>query len=554
MSKIIVKNGIIYDPINNVDGEVKDVLIQDGTIVEKFSNQKDVKEIDAKNKTVVPAAIDIHAHIASQQVNWVRLLGTKNPIFQETWKGLTLDFIAKQYLSNGYTFILETNVFPSLSSQAALNLTMLPVLDSAYLLNLSNFWPMELEFQKGMVDQASAYISDVLEKTKAFGLKIYNPFEREEWNFKKLRDDLEKKGRLYNFTPLDVYENMTRYVERLKLPHSIHAHIEAYENEQAKRNLNLVLNRIRDLNLEIPTKPEKGRRSQVFHVAHASSYNMDGDNSELIKFYNENAEFDLDIGFIGFDPINPVISSDRRFITTLSNQQNSFKLIRSAIELEGDTFSSLRIFDKQNKNHCIIWANGLDIALKIKNKWQVQFSVNFPNYSSISKVPQISSWLLSDKAREDFMQNFNDEFLKRNSIASNNDSLSFYEYIIITRASPAKSLGIGDIKGNLGIGADGDLNIIDFNPKKENIQNNYQTVIDALTSMDYVIKSGKIIKKDQSLDLSTKGKIFWAEGIPKKERDTFVLNKKKEFYEKYYSTFYKSTKVNLKEEVLRKIK
>ena len=282
MSKIIVKNGIVYDPINNIDGEVKDVLIQDGVIVEKFSNQEDVKEIDAKNKTVVPAAIDIHTHVASQQVNWARLLGTKNPIFQNAWKGLTLDFIAKQYLSNGYTFVLETNVFPSLASQTTLNLTMLPVLDSAYLLNLSNFWSLELEFQKGMVDQASAYISDVLEKTKAFGLKIYNPFEREEWSFKKLRDDLKKKGRLYNFSPLDVYENMTRYVENLKLPHSIHAHIEAYENEQAKRNLNLVLNRIRDLNLEIPNKPEKGRRTQIFHIAHASSYNMDGDNSELI--------------------------------------------------------------------------------------------------------------------------------------------------------------------------------------------------------------------------------------------------------------------------------
>ena len=554
MSKIIVKNGIVYDPINNIDGEVKDVLIQDGTIVEKFSNQEDVIEIDAKNKTVVPGAIDIHTHITAQQVNWVRLLGTKNSTFQETWKGLTLDFIARQYLSNGYTFLLEANVFPSLASQATFDLTMLPVLDSAYLLNLSNFWPMELEFQKGMVDQASAYLSDVLDKTKAFGIKIYNPFEREEWNYKKLRDDLERKGRLYNFTPLDVYENMTRYVENLKLPHSIHAHIEAYETEQAKKNLRLVLNRIKELNLEPPNKSEQEKRSQIFHVAHASSYNMDGDNSELIKFYNENTEFDLDLGFIGFNPINPVISSDRRLINTLSGQENSFKLIRSAIELEGDTFSSLRIFDKHNKDNCTIWANGVDLALKIKNKWQVQLSVNFPNYSSISKVPQISSWLLSNKAREDFMQDFSSEFLKDNTISSNNESLSFFEYVIITRASPAKSLGIGDIKGNLGIGADGDLNIIDLNLKKENIHNNYQSVIDAFSNLNYVIKSGKIIKKDQNLDLTSKGKIFWTEGIPKKDRDTFVLNKKKEFYEKYYSSFYKSIKVNLKEGVLRKVK
>ncbi len=553
MTKFLIKNGIVYDPLNNIGGEVKDILIEEGKIVEKFSNQEDIKEIDSKNKTVVPAAIDIHAHVASQQVNWARLLGTKNPAFQKTWKGLTLDFIAEQYLSNGFTFVLEANVFPSLASQTALNLTSLPVLDSAYLLNLSNFWPMELEFQKGMVDQASAYISDILEKTKAFGLKIYNPFEREDWNFNKLRDDLEKNGRLYNFAPLDVYENMAKYVENLKLPHSIHAHIDAYENEQAKRNLSLVLARIKELNLESPNKSKQGKRSQVFHIAHASSYNTDGDNSELIKFYNENAEFDLDIGFLGFDPINPVISGDRRFITTLSNQENSFNVIRSAIELEGDTFSSLRTFNKQNNNHCTIWANGLDLALNIKNKWQIQFSVNFPNYSSISKVPQIASWLLSNKAREDFIKDFDSKFLKDNTISSNSDSLSFLEYITITRASPAKSLGIGDIKGNLGEGADGDLNIIDLNLEQVDIQNNYQTLIDAFSNINFVLKEGYIIKKDHNLDLSPNGKIYWTEGIPKKERDTFVLNKKKEFYEKYYSSFYKSTKVNLKETSLRKV-
>jgi len=378
MSKIIVKNGIVYDPLNDIDGEVKDILIEEGKIVEKFSNQNDIKEIDAQKKTVMPSAIDIHAHFASQQVNWVRLLGSKNPVFQENWKGLTLEYVAQQYISNGYTFILEASVFPSIASHTIFDLKQLPVLDSAFLLNLSSYWPLELEFQKGMTDEASSFLLDILTKTRAFGTKVYDPFEREEWNFNRNREDLEVKGRLYNFSPIDVYKNMTKYVEKLQLPHSVHAHVEGYESVQAKNNLKLVLDKIKSLGLKSPGESNPRKRSQVFHLAHASSYNQDGDNSELINFYNNNPEFDLDLGFLSFDPINPLISSDRRLITSLIQGNYPFKVIRSSIELEGDSFASLRSFDKKNLNHCRLWSNALDIALKIKNKWQVQFSINFP--------------------------------------------------------------------------------------------------------------------------------------------------------------------------------
>ncbi|MFX0155311.1 MAG: hypothetical protein ACFE9Q_12385 [Candidatus Hodarchaeota archaeon] len=77
MDRLIIRNGIVFDPINNINGEIKDILIESGKIVEKFSSEKNVDQINAKNSTVIPAALDIHTHVASQQVNWVRLLGSK---------------------------------------------------------------------------------------------------------------------------------------------------------------------------------------------------------------------------------------------------------------------------------------------------------------------------------------------------------------------------------------------------------------------------------------------------------------------------------------------
>ena len=51
MEKIIIKNGLVFDPLNEINGEVKDILIENESIVEKFTTEKDIKEIDAKGNT-----------------------------------------------------------------------------------------------------------------------------------------------------------------------------------------------------------------------------------------------------------------------------------------------------------------------------------------------------------------------------------------------------------------------------------------------------------------------------------------------------------------------
>ena len=553
MTKLLVKNGFVFDPFNNIEGDKKDILIDNGKVVDKFVSGKDIKEIDAKGKTVIPAAVEIHAHVASQQLNWVRLLGSANQDFQKLWNGLTLNAIAKDYISNGYTFILEANVFPSLTKQTIFDLKRLPVLDKAFLLNTSNLWALELEFQKKMVEEGAVFLSNLLEKVKGFGLKVYNPFEAEYWNWKVIRKNLTEKGRLFNFTPMDVYEKLPRFVEHLGLPHSIHAHIEGYETHYSKENLLATLNKVKSLGLKPNSKSDFViKRSQIFHLAHSSSYNIDGDNSELIKFYNENQDFDMDLGFIGFNALNPLITSDRHLINKLINSADPYKLIRSSVESEGDSFATLRKFSKKKKEDCIMWANAIDLALNI-TPWQLQFSVNYPNYADIINLPEIASWLISNNAREQYMNDMEVSFLKGNSIASNDKTLTFNDFIILTRSSPAKALGIGSIKGNLGLGADGDLNILNLNLNDTDISKDYGNFKSALGNIEYVIKAGEVIKDHEKINLNSSGKIFWASGKPEKEDTKTILAKKEAFYQKYYSNFYNSYNTNVNKEILRKI-
>ena len=554
MNKLIIKNGLVFDPINKIDGEIKDILIESGKIVEKFSNLKDVKEIDAKRKTVIPSAIDIHTHVASQQVNWARLLGTNHTKFKEVWQGLALRNIARNYISQGYTFILEANVFPSLAKQTIFNFKQLPVLDKAMLLNVSNFWPLEIEFQGGKIEDMAVFLSDLLLKTYGFGFKVYNPFENEAWNLRELRDNVSQNGRLYNFSALNVYENLVKCVERLGLPHSVHGHIEGYETELGKNNLFTILERLGSLNLEPSQKTMLIKRNQIFHIAHANSYNDEGDNKKFINFLNGNQQFDIDLAFIGFNQINPLITSDRRLINSmLANDiiENPNKLISSAVEFEGDTFVSIRNFDKKNYHDCVLWANAIDIALNVENKSQVSLSLNFPNYANITDIPEITSWLVSSEARDDFMKGMNNDFLKINSLQDKNKILNFFDFVSITRTSPAKSLGLGSIKGNLDIGADGDINILDININEVDISKGYQNLKKALADVEYVIKSGSIVKKEDTLDLDLNGAIFWSEG--KIEKNSFIIGKKEEFYQKYSSMLYNSLKITIESEFLRKI-
>ena len=557
INRLIIRNGSIYDPINNIEGEKNDILVESGKIVDKFTSNKDVKEIDATGKTVIPSAIDIHTHVASQQVNWVRLLGSNNDKFNEVWQGLTLKNIAKDYISMGYTFILEANVFPSLAKQTIFNFQQLPVLDKAMLLNISNFWPLELEFQRDKTKEMAVFLSDLLSKTYGFGFKVYNPFECEVWNLKEMREDLSKQGRLYNFSALDVYKNIVKCVESMGLPHSAHAHIEGYENAIGNKNLFDVLEIINSLGLEPSQKSNLDiKREQILHIAHANSYATDGNNKQLIDFINHNKKFTLDLSFIGFDEINPLITSDRRLINsklTMGAIDDPYKLISSAIEFEGDSFATMRKFNKGNYHHCTLWANAIDLALNIKNKLQVSFSLNFPNYAKITDIPEILTWLVSQQARLDFMEGMNDKFRNESELRSNNKELNFTEIVSITRVSPAKSLGMGSIKGNLSIGADGDINVLDLNLEKTDITKDFNQFNRAFSNIEYVIKSGEIVKKQDTIDFSLKGSIFWSEGKAKVENEDLIMSKKKDFYQKYSSLFYDSYKTTVEEKFLRKI-
>ena len=64
MMKLLIKNGHVVDPANNID-KVCDILIKDTKIIKlaKNINDKTGKTIDAKGKIVMPGIVDMHVHL-----------------------------------------------------------------------------------------------------------------------------------------------------------------------------------------------------------------------------------------------------------------------------------------------------------------------------------------------------------------------------------------------------------------------------------------------------------------------------------------------------------
>ena len=67
-----IAQGRVYDPANGIDGEVRDVCLDDGKVVEELPSH--APRIDASGMIVMAGGVDIHSHIAGPAVNAARKL------------------------------------------------------------------------------------------------------------------------------------------------------------------------------------------------------------------------------------------------------------------------------------------------------------------------------------------------------------------------------------------------------------------------------------------------------------------------------------------------
>ncbi|MFA4911867.1 MAG: hypothetical protein WC649_12630, partial [Desulfobacteria bacterium] len=123
--KIKIEGGRLYDPRNNLDGEERDIFIEDGIIVEGFSGAD--KTIDASGKAIMAGGIDVHSHVATYGLNLIR--GTNRFYSPKE--------IGHIYAKMGYTHVNEPFMTQVTANYVHHELSSIPILDTSAFLVLN---------------------------------------------------------------------------------------------------------------------------------------------------------------------------------------------------------------------------------------------------------------------------------------------------------------------------------------------------------------------------------------------------------------------------------
>src|SRR5262245_29076047 len=75
---VTIKGGRVYDPVNGVDGVVKDIYIGDDGRITADAGGAPSRTIDATGMLVFPGGVDVHTHVAGGALNFARGLVPEN--------------------------------------------------------------------------------------------------------------------------------------------------------------------------------------------------------------------------------------------------------------------------------------------------------------------------------------------------------------------------------------------------------------------------------------------------------------------------------------------
>ncbi len=128
---IRLKGGRVFDPAQNLNGEIGDIWFADGFIISKPDHSKmpDV-DYDISGKIVMAGAVDIHSHIAGGNLNTARLLlpeqhrnfvarNLNHAFSTARWSSTEIGY---RYAQMGYTTVVEPAILPANALDAHLQM------------------------------------------------------------------------------------------------------------------------------------------------------------------------------------------------------------------------------------------------------------------------------------------------------------------------------------------------------------------------------------------------------------------------------------------------
>ena len=535
-----IKNGIVIDPKNGIEGEKMDIFVKEGKIVEESEVKKEeCMVIDASNKLVVAGGVEMHSHIAGSKINTGRSMRPEEMRVVRNVAGkfravvgrvlLTAPGIGYEYAKMGYTTAVEAASPPIGSPHTHEELDAIPILDKAALPVFGN-WHFVFKFvSEKDQEKLQAFIAWAIERTKGYGVKIVNPGGVEKWMYGSNVRTLDDEVPIYGVTPREIITEVVKANEALNLPHCVHIHC---------NNLGVPGNYETTIETMKLVSGMKNENRPVLHVTHvqfnayagSSWRDVSSGAEEIAKYVNKADNITIDMGQPIFGHAT-AMTGDAPFQFTLHKLIGA-RWSNKDTEIEGGAGIVPIVYLPKNPVHALQWAIGLELGLLIDSD-KVVISTDWPNGGPFTEYPYIMAMLMSKRMREKELERVSPYVQKASSLPAIDTEKTLYEVIKMSRSLPAKILGMEN-KGHLGVGADADIAIYNINPNEVDPSAEYDLVNKAFRKPAYTIKDGEIVVKDGELVAETWGRTFWVDATKKVSMEAIEADLD-EYFQNYYT-------------------
>jgi len=552
MRNLIIKNGLVYDPLNGIEGEKKDIHIKDGVIVDKVNNE--AKVIDASGMIVMPGGVDLHSHIAGAKVNAGRTLRPEDKYFEATMKKTKITrsgtgfsvpstwLTGYKYAQLGYTTVAEP-AMPLLEARHTHEEFLeTPIIDKLAFPLFGNNWFVLEYIRNNEIEKRAAYVNWILKATKGYAIKLVNPGGVENWAWGLNCEDLNTPVVHWDVTPRMIVESLAKASEILELPHSIHVHC---NNLGHPGNYKHTLETF-EITKNIKPKSSVGRKTN-FHCTHVqfnayggtSWSNFESCASQIAEYINSNKHLTIDAGQVVFTKYaTTTMTGDGPWEFALHHiggtsawgNKPGIKWINGQVEAESGSGIVPYFFSPKVGVNAVQWAIGLELLLLIKDPYQIAVTTDHPNGAPFTTYPQVFKWLMDRKSRKEMLENISKKASTATTLPDIDREYTLNELCVVTRAGNARILGLTD-RGHLGKGAIGDIAIYKLDPEKSD----GHAIEKAFSNAAYTIKEGQIVVKDGEIVATPMGSLIRAEGKIKESIYETMLEEVKLHWRDHYS-------------------